>query len=464
MILTMSEFGRAVAENGNRGTDHGHGNAMMIIGGRVRGGKVYGTLAGPRARAALRRPRPGGHHRFPQRLRGSRHAAISASPTRGTCSRGSRRQTLRLIAGHSDQAANRRLKLAPTRSTDAHPDSALPRPDPRTPSRAFRPPHALRARRLARSVERNIDPHAGGGQRRAASGCGRTPRRTSRRTSRALQIERGAVGICCAKLGEAEVFADAGITDIRLPYPLNPVNADRVLALARSGALSFIVDHLDVARGGPALAAARGRDAGRAREGRRRAFIAAASIPQRRMRPARAAIAAHARAPFSRAAQPCGPRRTARRPRTSCEAIARDEAQTLRELRGGSPACECEEISVGATPTARFRVSAGRHHRAAARQLRLLRSHAGGARRRGVGRLRADRPGAGRQPPGARPHHSRQRQQDADERPGARARNTPGYGAVLRDVATSRSPTPGCVIERLSEEHATVRVPADGTL
>ena len=35
VILTMSEFGRAVAENGNRGTDHGHGNAMMIIGGRT---------------------------------------------------------------------------------------------------------------------------------------------------------------------------------------------------------------------------------------------------------------------------------------------------------------------------------------------------------------------------------------------------------------------------------------------
>jgi uncharacterized protein (DUF1501 family) len=45
-VLTMSEFGRTVAENGNRGTDHGHGNAMMVIGGGVRGGKVYGKWPG----------------------------------------------------------------------------------------------------------------------------------------------------------------------------------------------------------------------------------------------------------------------------------------------------------------------------------------------------------------------------------------------------------------------------------
>ncbi|HYE85434.1 MAG TPA: DUF1501 domain-containing protein, partial [Vicinamibacterales bacterium] len=46
VILTMSEFGRAVAENGSRGTDHGHGNAMLVIGGSVKGGRVYGKWPG----------------------------------------------------------------------------------------------------------------------------------------------------------------------------------------------------------------------------------------------------------------------------------------------------------------------------------------------------------------------------------------------------------------------------------
>ena len=46
VILTMSEFGRTVAENGNGGTDHGHGNAMLVAGGPVQGGSVYGQWPG----------------------------------------------------------------------------------------------------------------------------------------------------------------------------------------------------------------------------------------------------------------------------------------------------------------------------------------------------------------------------------------------------------------------------------
>jgi uncharacterized protein (DUF1501 family) len=46
VLVTMSEFGRTVRENGNRGTDHGHGNAMLILGGDVRGGRIYGRWPG----------------------------------------------------------------------------------------------------------------------------------------------------------------------------------------------------------------------------------------------------------------------------------------------------------------------------------------------------------------------------------------------------------------------------------
>lgn len=62
------------------------------------------------------------------------------------------------------------------------------------------------------------------------------------------QIAAGAVGVCCAKLGEAEVFAAAGVTDIRLPYPVHPSNAARVVALLEKATISIIVDHPRIAR------------------------------------------------------------------------------------------------------------------------------------------------------------------------------------------------------------------------
>ncbi len=46
VLLTMSEFGRTAKENGSRGTDHGHANAMFVLGGSVKGGKVYGDFKG----------------------------------------------------------------------------------------------------------------------------------------------------------------------------------------------------------------------------------------------------------------------------------------------------------------------------------------------------------------------------------------------------------------------------------
>jgi uncharacterized protein (DUF1501 family) len=47
-MLIMTEFGRTNAENGNLGTDHGHGSVMWVLGGKVKGGQVHGewtTLA-----------------------------------------------------------------------------------------------------------------------------------------------------------------------------------------------------------------------------------------------------------------------------------------------------------------------------------------------------------------------------------------------------------------------------------
>jgi uncharacterized protein (DUF1501 family) len=46
VIAVISEFGRTVRENGDGGTDHGHGNVMWLMGGAIKGGKIYGTWPG----------------------------------------------------------------------------------------------------------------------------------------------------------------------------------------------------------------------------------------------------------------------------------------------------------------------------------------------------------------------------------------------------------------------------------
>ena len=45
-MVTMSEFGRTARQNGTAGTDHGHANVMFVLGGPVKGGKVYGKWPG----------------------------------------------------------------------------------------------------------------------------------------------------------------------------------------------------------------------------------------------------------------------------------------------------------------------------------------------------------------------------------------------------------------------------------
>lgn len=168
------------------------------------------------------------------------------------------------------------------------------------------------------------------------------------------QIEKGAVGICCAKLGEAEVFVDAGIKDIRLPYPVNPFNAERLVTLMDRASISIIVDHLDVARGWSDAMGRAGRaldvlikvDVGFHRcgidpEANALEFIRAiAAMPGLRLR----GLLSHAGHGYQAASD------------DDLLAVARREAATLTMLRdrAATSGIALEEISVGATPTLRF--------------------------------------------------------------------------------------------------------------
>jgi len=205
--------------------------------------------------------------------------------------------------------------------------------------------------KLARNIARMQQAVAGGGKSLRPHGKTHKSPVIAR-----MQIDAGATGICCAKLGEAEVFADAGITDIRLPYPLNPANADRVFALADRITLSFIVDDPSVAGEWSALAVRRGRrlnvlikvDVGFHRCGvdphnwPETTFVVdeIAALPGLDFR----GLLSHAGHGYGAASA------------GDAEAIAVEEARILRDLAAAS-GVTCEEISVGATPTARFSVS-----------------------------------------------------------------------------------------------------------
>ena len=57
VVVVLSEFGRTVHENGDGGTDHGHGNVIWVMGGNIRGGRIYGDWPGlaPAERSEERR-------------------------------------------------------------------------------------------------------------------------------------------------------------------------------------------------------------------------------------------------------------------------------------------------------------------------------------------------------------------------------------------------------------------------
>ena len=143
-----------------------------------------------------------------------------------------------------------------------------------------------------------------------------------------------------------------------VPYPISPVNAPRVLALLERTDLSFIVDHLDVARGvvgrNDAPPGARSTSSSRWTS----ASTAAASIPIRDTAvPFITTVAALPGLRLRGLLSHAGHAYHADVGRTSCERSPRDEARTLRELAdvgAQASSVEIEELSAGATPTARF--------------------------------------------------------------------------------------------------------------
>jgi len=150
------------------------------------------------------------------------------------------------------------------------------------------------------------------------------------------------------------VFVGAGITDVRLPYPVNPSNAPRLLALMDRATISIIVDHPLVVRGWSDAMQRAGRtldvlvkvDVGFHRCGidpgaGALGFIqAVASLPGLRLR----GLLSHAGHAYHAASE------------DELASIARQEAETLADLRSRAAASGIAlgEISVGATPTLRF--------------------------------------------------------------------------------------------------------------
>ena len=78
VVVVLSEFGRTFRENGNRGTDHGHGSVYWVLGGGVRGGRIAGEQVAVRAGDAVPEPRLSGAQRIPGGARRAVRAHVRA--------------------------------------------------------------------------------------------------------------------------------------------------------------------------------------------------------------------------------------------------------------------------------------------------------------------------------------------------------------------------------------------------
>jgi D-serine deaminase-like pyridoxal phosphate-dependent protein len=309
-----------------------------------------------------------------------------------------------------------------------------------------------------RRMERNLD------RMQAAANARGLRLRPHAKTHKSIDLARrqvagGAVGICCAKLGEAEVFAEAGVEDIRLPYPLNPVNAERVVDLLERTRLSFIIDHPAVARGWSAAMQREGSEVDvlvKVDVGFRRCGIdpahehavrfveEIAALPGLRLR----GILSHAGHAYGAATE------------AELRSIAEAEAQLMTELAASirERGVEVEEVSVGATPPVRFtleqdgitEVRPGNYIYFDRTQVALgaaawddcaLTVLARVVSRPAVDRIILD---------------SGSKTLTNDLARGFAP--APGYGAVLESIDGEQKPDRRLVIERLSEEHANVRI------
>jgi D-serine deaminase-like pyridoxal phosphate-dependent protein len=272
------------------------------------------------------------------------------------------------------------------------------------------------------------------------------------------QIDRGAVGVCCAKVGEAEVFVDAGIDDVRLPYPVNPSNANRVVALMNRASISIIVDHLEIAHGWSDAMQRAGRvldvlvkvDVGFHRcgidpRGNALEFLQQiASLKGLRLR----GLLSHAGHAYHASSE------------TDLCAVAQQEAETLTRLRetAARSGIPLDEISVGATPSLRFSVKQkgitelrpGNYVYFDRTQVALGSASLDDCALTVLATVVTMHPGRIILDCGSKTLTS-------DQARGITAAG--GYGAVLVTGATApRQVDETLVIERLSEEHATVRV------
>jgi D-serine deaminase-like pyridoxal phosphate-dependent protein len=276
-----------------------------------------------------------------------------------------------------------------------------------------------------------------------------------------LQVAAGAVGICCAKLAEAEVFAAAGLSDIRLPYPVHHVNAPRVLALMDRARLSIIVDDVEVAGGwsDAMLAAGRKLDAlVKVDVGFHRCGIdpdardAVETIERVGSMPGLnlAGLLSHAGHGYGAGSE------------KELREIARRERDDLATLAERSPR-QGLEISVGATPTARFSLQLdGITEMRPGNYVYFDRTQVGlGAASLANCALTVLARVVSRPSPERVILDCGSKTLSSDLARGFGP--APGFGAVLTDLESHDIDT-RLTIERLSEEHATVRVKGSSPL